>query len=347
MKIPQYVPFYPPEARRAVADYALGDGWFSERSDGPCRQFERALASYCEREHCVLFPSGTVALEMACAYAFVPGSHVAVPALTHAATASAIVRAGCVPDFRDVDPVALGMSCPNTRSVLVTFNGRLPSPEAAITGRVRVHDAAQSLGSGNATSIGDAVCLSFSPPKVLSTGQGGAILTDYGDAAAELRQLRDFGRTRPGVDEWEWVGTNAKVSDALATLGLAQMATLPGRVAVKKWIYDQYRQRLEGTQGIALVPTDTRYVCPWFVDILVSDGRRNKLENGLAGAGIGTRPCYECLPTSQAFQEYTCEGQSWPVAERVCQELLWLPSSLTLTEAEIDYVCTEIRRIMA
>jgi len=345
--IPQYVPYYSDGDRLAASDYALSDGWFSEF--GTAREFERALADYTGRKHCILAANGTVALELAVMALITGQARVDVPAYTHAATVSAVIRAGAIPHFCDVEPdtLCVDMVEVGTPNMVVSFNGRTAKDD----GPHCIHDAAQALGSEDWGGMqlakrGIIACISFSHPKVLSTGQGGAMVTDSDWVAERLRSLREFGRSETGVDHWLRVGTNAKMSDCLAALGLHQVPDLPRRVAVKRAMFARYAFNLAGCRDIKMLPTDLAHVCPWFVDILVKAGRREELAGALRAAGIGTRAGYPCLPHEPAFRGYGNAEDRFPVAERVAQELLWLPSSLTLTDDEIDYVCERIRRIM-
>lgn len=342
MRIPQYQPYYPQEVRQAAAAYCLGDGWFTQFC--AVAEWEKQLAEVCGRRHCVCVANGTLALELACMAVFPRGVTVTCPVLTHAATASAIIRAGCLIRWEDVGDVGCLLGQPyDVPCVGVSLNGRLGEWG-------EVHDAAQSLGTvcleRPAPQFGLVATLSFSHPKILTTGQGGAVLTDDDTIAEKVRSLRDFGRSEAGVDYWLHVGTNAKMSDLCAVLGMAQMPLLAERVDRKRAIYSRYQRGLDGCPGLAWIPTDLRQTCPWFVDVLVLNDRRLELADALAEAGIGTRPCYPVLPRTPAFRDHGNASDAFPNAERLSEHILWLPSSLTITDSEIDEVCAEIRRII-
>ena len=206
-----------------------------------------------------------------------------------------------------------------------------------------LEDAAQSLGSrlpdgrhcGLAGAIGS---FSFSAPKVISTGQGGALVTNSDELGARLRKLKDFGRTGGGNDLHDSVGYNFKFTELQACVGLAQMKKLAWRVERKREIWRRYQRGLAGIPGVSLFAQDLAISTPWFIDTLVT--RREELMASLKAAGIGTRPMYPPINRQQAYQ---APGDH-PVSNRVGHEGLWLPSAAQLADADIDFICAAIRR---
>jgi len=246
------------------------------------------------------------------------------------------------------------MISPRTKAVMVvSLNGRAPKGFADFAVRCKrrgvkvVEDAAQSLGSFLAGrhlgTIGDCGCFSFSSQKIVTTGQGGAVVTNDEEIYRQMGLLRDFGRLSGGSDHYVSVGWNLKFTDLQAVIGLEQMKRLPELVSRKRAIFAAYRRGLSGIPGIVIPDTDLGSVTPWFMDVLVENGRRERLMNLLRQHGIGSRSIYPALHTSPAL----LQNASCAVAEDVSGRGLWLPSSLRLTEEEIAIVCTSIRGFLS
>jgi perosamine synthetase len=204
-----------------------------------------------------------------------------------------------------------------------------------------LEDAAQSLGSRwhgrHLGTFGEIGSFSFSAPKVITTGQGGVLVTDDDALIERVRKVRDFGRVRDGVDEHVALGFNFKFTDLQAVVGLAQMAKLPWRVERKKAMFARYRAELADVPEVTFLPTDLEATAPWFIDVLVDDPRG--LREHLHARGIGSRPFYPPIHTQAPYRE----AGRYPVAESISRRGLWLPSSSFLDDATIARICGEIR----
>ncbi len=190
--------------------------------------------------------------------------------------------------FADIEPdtlcldlrLAESLITARTRAVMfVSLNGRSPADLAGFIARCRargvkvIEDAAQSLGSfrdgRHLGTLGDCGCLSFSSQKLVTTGQGGAVLTDDEEIYRRMGLLRDFGRLEGGSDHYLSVGWNLKFTDLQAVVGLQQMRRLPELVTRKREIFARYQEQLAGIPGLEIPSTDLASVSPWFVDVLV------------------------------------------------------------------------------
>ncbi|MEY2702787.1 MAG: hypothetical protein RLY43_1425, partial [Bacteroidota bacterium] len=264
---------------------------------------------------------------------------------------------GAKPIFVDVEPETLILDInkvreaitPKTKAILlVSANGRAPvsgidkfvslSSEFGIP---IIEDAAQSLGSfyENGTHVGrmgKIGSFSFSAPKIISTGQGGAIITDDDQLARKIRKLKDFGRSGGGNDIHDSIGYNFKFTELQACLGIAQMKKLEKRVERKKEIWKRYYQNLNHLSSVNLYINDTRYCAPWFIDCLVED--RDKLAEYLNNLGIGTRNMYPPINEQKAYNEIG----HYPVSKNVGLKGLWLPSMIQLSDIQIDFICDKI-----
>lgn len=358
--IPQMEPVLTAADREAVDGYLRSGGWLTEFRE--TRAFERMIGDYTGARHCVAAPSGTMALFLALkAMGIGPGDEVLVPDLTMAASATAVVLAGGTVVFADVEPATLCLDLaaaerlvtPRTKAVMVvSLNGRSPADLVGFVARCRargikvIEDAAQSLGSfhdgRHLGTIGDCGCLSFSSQKLVTTGQGGAVVTNDDDAHSRMGQLRDFGRLEGGSDHYLSVGWNLKFTDLQAVIGASQMSRLPAMVERKKQIFAQYRERLAGVRGLEMPLTDLTNVTPWFVDVLVNAELKPGLMAHLQANGVGSRAVYPPLHAEPAF----AVAGSYPVAVDASRRGLWLPSSLRLDDGEIATICGLIRRFL-
>lgn len=353
-KIEQMAPWFGEEEKRAVAEYTASGGWLTEYRK--TAEFEQIIADYVGSRHAIVVTSGTAALFCALVGCGVgPGDEVIVPDFTMIATANAVVLAGARPVFVDIDPSNLCLDLhaaekaitPRTRAILlVSINGRSPdmikaSDLAEYHSLKLIEDAAQSFGSryaGRALgTFGIAGVFSFGPLKIISTGQGGAVVTDDSEIAARIRRFKDFGRAQGGIDRHESIGYNFKFTDLQAVIGIEQMKKLEWRVKRKKEMFALYRFELSGIEGLRFIDTDLAKVTPWFVDVLAD--RRDALMSHLKENGIQTRPFYPPIHIQPAYN--LCEQH--PITGQVAASGLWLPSSSFLSDGDIQRVCDVIR----
>ncbi|MGE0496643.1 MAG: DegT/DnrJ/EryC1/StrS family aminotransferase [Ramlibacter sp.] len=350
-------PLFGEEEKQALADYMDEGGFLTEFKR--TEEFERRIAEFTGARHCIVVNNGTISLTLAALAAGVKaGDEVIAPNYTMIATPNAVQMFGAIPRFVDVEPQTLCLDIervkqaitPKTRAImLVSANGRAPlagvqafEALAREHGLLLIEDAAQSLGSRypDGRHVGRAGCVgsfSFSAPKIISTGQGGALITDDDALAARLRRLKDFGRSGGGNDLHDSIGYNFKFTELQACVGIEQMKKLPDRVARKKDIWRRYARGLEKCGGLTLFPHDLALTAPWFMDSLAE--RRDELVAHLKAEGIGTRPMYPPVNRQKAYQ---VPGDH-PVSNDVGARGLWLPSAVQLTDDEIDRVCSAIQ----
>jgi perosamine synthetase len=352
--IHQMEPWIGDEERKAVDAYLSSGGWLIEYRQ--TEQFARMVCDYVGARHCSILPNGTITLfAILASLGIGPSDEVLVPDYTMIASANAVVLAGGRPVFIDVDPRTLCMDLnlaeaaitKRTRAImLVSMNGRSPDMEHAVE-LARCHqlalveDAAQSLGSSwrgrHLGTFGIAGSFSFSPQKIITTGQGGAIVTDDDEMAHRIAQIRDFGRRQRGVDVHDSIGYNFKFTDIQAVIGIEQMKKLEWRVRRKREIFDLYRSFLKDIEQVQFLETDLDNVTPWFVDIQVPDPLALKAH--LAGKEIGSRVFYPPIHSQPAY------GQPgfFPNTELAAGHGLWLPSSSALEDVVIERICSEIK----
>jgi perosamine synthetase len=359
--IMQMQPWFGEEEKRAVCEYMDEGGFITEFKR--TERFEQMIAEFTGAAHCVVVNNGTVSLTLAAlASGIEAGDEVIVPNYTMIATPNSVKMFGATPVFVDVEPETLCLDIKLTTNAitsrtkaifLVSANGRYPKAGieafealARERGLVLLEDAAQSLGShfpdgrhvGRAGKVGS---FSFSAPKIISTGQGGALITDDDDIAFRLRRLKDFGRSTGGNDVHDSIGYNFKFTELQACVGIEQMKKLPARVVRKKQIASRYVDLLKGVIGIRLFEHDFNCTVPWFIDCLAD--RREALQLYLKEHSIGTRVMYPPISKQKA---YNLPG-SMPVSELVGQRGLWLPSATQLLDDEIMRIASAISTFYA
>lgn len=353
----QVVPWLTGTEKAALAAYLDSGGWLTEFQQ--TRKFEELLAAFNGAEHCLVVTSGTAALYLALlALGIGPGDGVVVPNYTMIATVNAVRWTGAEPILVDISPETMCLDLagmpPHVHAkamIYVPINGRCGDMEAVCgycreRGWVLMEDACQALGSTwrgkKLGTWGDLGVYSFTPHKIITTGQGGAIVTNHAGWAQKIRKLKDFHRTAPATDEHDGLGFNFKFTDLQAVVGIEQMKTIEDRRARKKELYAAYASRLQALEEVRLLPTDLQEVTPWFMDILVAKAaHREGLRAHLKDHGIDSRPCYPAVNRQVLYAEKWPRG-TFPVSEDMAERGLWLPSSLGLTAAEVERVCDAV-----
>ena len=264
---------------------------------------------------------------------------------------------GATPILVDVDPHTLTLSTaiiaaartPRTKAVMhVSLNNRSQSmTEIAhyckANNVLLLEDAAQSLGcrteGRHYGTFGDIGCFSFSTPKIISTGQGGCVVTDSDELAQKMRKIKNFGRTSGGIDVFDSFGINFKFTDVQAVIGIEQLKKLPDRVRRMRQMFDLYHDRLcHVTKMIA--PQEDTWI-PWFIDLFTP--RRDALMAFLAKHHVQTRATY---PEIHRTPMYLSDAV-FPVSHEVSAHGLFLPSHLLLTDRDIHYVCDLIQLFLS
>jgi perosamine synthetase len=356
------IPFFTPQIgggeRALVGDVLdsnyLNDGDVTER-------FERRLAALLEVKHVITTTSGTTALFAALVAAGVkPGDDVLVPDITFIATANAVTLAGARPVLVDVEPDSLTISpqaaevalTPKTRAIIpVHISGRAANMNAILDlARARkllvIEDAAEAFmsryreGGRFLGTIGTAGCLSFSPNKLITTGQGGAVLTNDSALAERVRQLKDQGRrTRGtgGADDHPAVGFNFKFTNLQAAVGLGQLDQLGARMKRSREVLETYVRLLRNVDDFLL------YGChncehPLWVDAMVQE--RDELDRFLQEQGVEARRFWHPLHTQKP---YLANDRDFPVAAARARNSIWLPSSFAMSDHDVADVCGAIK----
>lgn len=355
--IPQIQPWIEAEEVQAVAR-AVATTFVTEQ--GATREFEQKLRELSGAKHVVAYCNASCALfAVLRALGIGPGDEVLVPDMTFVATANAVVLAGATPVFCDVDPQTLMLSAdsalcrltPRTRAILFVHLYGLSIDVAPLLELARRHglcfveDAAQAVGvrhgGRHAGTAGRAGVLSFYGNKTITTGEGGAILTDDAELAEACYRLKNHGRLQKGVFVHEQVGFNFSFTDMQAALGVAQLARLPRVIDEKRRIRARYEQRLAGLPGLRMqaIPSGCEPVF-WFTNVICRDAA--SLQAALREAEIQSRRFFHPLhrqPCFGALRPAAC-----PQSAAAHRQGLSLPSACGLREEQIDEICRVIER---
>ena len=253
MNIDQYKPWIDTSLGDELRDYIVSGGYITEFKK--TKQFETIISEYTSSKYCNVVTSGTTALYIALSVLGIKsGDEVIVPNYTMAATPFSVSSVGATPIFVDVDYPSLCINLEklfeaitkNTKAVIfVAANGRFPDEAVNAIGELRsmgipvIEDAAQGLGSytnnkKHVGTIGDIGCISFSMPKIITTGQGGAIITNNKDLHSKVSAFKNFGRADSGNDIHFSIGGNFKFTDLQAIVGINQFKNLEDRINRKK-----------------------------------------------------------------------------------------------------------------
>ena len=353
------VPFIEPligqAETEAVTKYMSSGGWLTEFKK--TRELEDRICGFLGVKHCFMYPNCTLALYAACEAMNVGRwQDVLVPDFTMVASANAVQMTGAYPLLVDVDIETLCLDIDKAEKEITAYTrGIMP---VALNGRSYdylkllnlakkhtlfvIEDAAQAFGScfSDGTpigTIGDIGCFSFSPHKIITTGQGGCAVTNDDNIAKRLRTFRNFGRKSSGGYDHDAFGINLKFTDLHAVIGIEQIKQIDERIEKKRRITERYENNLD--DYLHIDEQRHKHYTPWYVDVFLEE--RDKLASFLLARGVHTQKFY---PSLHWLNEYKSQAGPcmFPNSTMISEQGLWLPSSLTLSDDDIDYVCEKI-----
>jgi perosamine synthetase len=356
---------------------ALRSDWLTTGPRVP--QFEAGLTEVTGARHAVAFSSGTAALHGAAAVAGLgPGDEAITTPMTFVASANAVLYTGATPRFADVEPGSLLIDAAavtaavteRTRVIIPVDYAGQPADytalraiaDAAPGGPLTIiADASHSLGATferrPVGTLADMTVLSLHPAKIMTTGEGGAVLTDRDDLAAALRRFRNHGIETELAARRDWtyamvdLGYNYRLTDIAAALGAAQLERLEEWLARRRKLAAGYLERLAGHPALELPSVDPRADPAWHfmfvqlrLDRLTVD--RGAIFHALRAEGIGVNVHY--IPVHRhPFYEERFPGLSFPVAEAAYERLLTLPLHAGMSDGDLDDVVTALDKVTA
>lgn len=339
----------------------LDDRWLT--NGGPFeRELERRVAERLGVSHCIAMCNGTIALEIALRALELSGE-VIVPSLTFIATAHALQWQGITPVFCDIDPATHNIDpraversiTPRTTGVIgVHLWGRPCDTDAleeiaASQGLTVLYDAAHAFACTHRGrwigGFGSLEVLSFHATKVLNSFEGGAVVTNDDRLARKLRLMRNFGFTN--YDEVSELGTNGKMSEVSAAMGLTSLEALDAFIATNRRHYGRYRAGLDAIPGLQLVSyrEDEQHNFQYVVvevDEATAGVRRDDLVHVLWGENVLARRYF--FPGCHRMEPYRSDSlrrqPALPETERMVERLLLLPTGTALGEGDVDGICS-------
>lgn len=331
-------------------------------------RFEAAFAEFCGVPYAVSCCTGTAALHLALLVLGVgPGDEVIIPTLTYVATANAVTYCGARPVFVDSEPDTWNLDpllieervTPHTKGIVVVHLYGHPVDMDPVLHTARkyglfvIEDAAQAHGAvykgRRVGSLGDVATFSFYGSKILTTGQGGMVVTHDEQLADRARQLRSQGMD---ADRRYWfpvVGYNYHMTNIAAAIGLAQLETVDWHLARRRHIAQQYARHLAKVRGVSLqAQRPWARSAHWLTGVVLNESlaaSRDAIIAELAHMGIETRPFFCPMHQLPIYQDLNCRP-CYPVAERLAARGISVPSSATLSEQDVAFVCQQIVRIL-
>lgn len=346
-------PVFGTEEIQAINNYLTSGGWITEFS--ATKEFENLLSEYTGAKYVHCVPSATMGLLIASMLADIKhGEPFSVSAYTQAATVNGAILLGGDPKIVDTDTESytIDLSNINTRVVFVTaINGRYSKDTVQKIKKLRdnghfvIEDAAQALASFSNNqhigTFGNVGVVSFGSPKIITTGQGGAIYTNDKDLSDRIHQIKNFGRIVRSGEVYDSFGLNFKFTDLQAVFGIQQLKKLDKIAKHKKFVFETYRNNL--TDIVDFIDTDLTQTTPTYPEILVKDPIN--IHNKLKEKSIGTRTVYPSILEQPYHSRF--KSKILPNAEYIGTHGLILPSQYNLTEQDLETIIEEIHKVLS
>jgi perosamine synthetase len=319
--------------------------------------FEQKLSKDFDNSLIITSTSGTSALFLALrSLGIGPGDLVAVPNLTFIASATAVTLCGAKVVLMDVDPLRMTASEMEVQRVeKLGVRAIIPvhvSGRSAWNNELRrireegrifiVEDAAEAMGSKDPLSgkylgtIGNAGIFSFSPNKIITTGQGGAVITNNIEIADKVRRLKDQGRPARGTggaDRHDYEGYNFKFTNLQSAVGIAQMSALHSRRKFLSDLYSSYRKAIADCEHQRLLPFDVnKGEFPLWPDMSFKD--KSSMKSNFESRGIGYRDVWLPIHTQKPY----LSSESFLNSIHLSNTTMWLPSSFKLTNEQVEEI---------
>ena len=333
------------------------------------REFENEFASYVGKKYAIAVNSGTSALEISLRIFHVTDKEVVVPTNTFFATASSVLHAGGKVTCADVDPQTFSIDLNDlkrrissqTTGVIIVHIGGIISPQiekmstfCKEKGLFVLEDAAHAHGSvfneKIAGALGDAGCFSFFATKVMTSGEGGMIVTDSEEFARKAKSYRDQGKISPAQNLHDKLGYNWRMSEVNAIIGVSQLSHLDEFINERRKIAEIYDEELKSIPKIKplLIPGEGK--CNYYKYIAMLDRSvdrrrlksvlREKYEVSLAGE-VYELPCH----LQPIFGDGYRKGD-FPEAEYICAHHICLPVYVGMKEEEANYVVNSLEEVL-
>ena len=348
---------------------ALRNGWYGINAYQYVEKFEKEFAEWHGRKFALMTPNCTQAIHLLLAALNInKGDEVIVPDSTWIASAAPIVYLGATPVFADVDEHTWCLTAETIRAkiskrtkavIVVDLYGNMPNMAeikevCTEFGIYMIEDAAEALGSKigseRAGSFGIGSVFSFHRTKTLTTGEGGMLLIDDEKIFQRCKFLRDHGRAPGGYYNLE-VTFKYMPSNLAASLGYAQFLRINELVSKKQWIWKTYFDNLNDMPDISLNPIQKNVTNSFWSTVLLAEEKSGfnseSLMEKLKQFNIPVRPFFYPLSYLPAFAPYLPNNfKKNKTAYSLSNKGICLPSSLNLSEAQINFICATLKDII-
>ena len=367
-KIPLFKIYWDEEDIRSEAEaIKVGMNW----AVGPnVEKFEEMVAGYIGAKYGVVFNSGTSALHAALlAYGIKEGDEVIVPSFTFIATANAPLFVGAKPVFADIEEETYGLDSEDvkekitekTKAIIPIHYGGCPCKIKELReiaddhNLILIEDAAESLGARigdkKVGAFGDAAMLSFCQNKIITTGDGGAIITDSREIYEKLKLIRSHGRleTSDYFSSTEYMdyitlGYNFRMSNIIAALGVAQLKKVDKIIEMRRKNAEYLTARLKREIKQIITPAPLKdYYQVYQMYTIVVNNYRDELMKYLADKGIMTKVYFSPVHLTHFYKNELGYACKLPITEQISKQVLSLPMYPTLTREEIDFIIDKIK----
>lgn len=370
-KIPLFKIFWKKDDIKAISKIIKrGQYW----TTGPENEhFEKKIANYIGTKFAILFNSGTSALFAILSSLDVKDKEVIVPSFTFIATANSVVLAGGKPVFAESEKETLGLDIndvekkitKNTKAIMALHYGGFPSKNIDALRNLAdkkkiflIEDAAGSLGSCIGTkkvgSFGHAAMFSFCQNKIITTGEGGVIVTDSEDLYEKLKLIRSHGRIEQNSEYFSNIqdndyikaGHNLRMSTISAALGLSQFNKIEKIINERRKIATYLDKHLSTIPHIKLLTKikDHKQVYQMYSILLKDNQSRNNLQNFLEKKGIMNKIYFNPVHLKTIYQErFYCKKGDLPITEVLSDTILTLPIYVGMKKRELNMIISGIK----
>ncbi len=353
-------------------------GWISSAGHF-IEEFEQKWADYCGMKYGIAVSNGTTALQIAVrSLDLIAGDEVIMPSFTIISCALAVVECGAIPVLVDSDPTTWCMDIsqieakitPRTKAIMPVHIYGHPVEMDPIFELARkydlkiVEDAAEVHGAEYLSGfekkepswmkcggMGHISCFSFYANKLITTGEGGMVLTSDPQLAEKLRGLRNLCFRPERRFYHTELGYNYRLTNIQAAMGLAQLERFDQILDKKRWMGREYTKRLSALKVLQL-PVEKPWARQvyWMYSLVLDESTgmdAQEFAKRLRAAGVDTRPFFLGMHEQPVFhQRGLFVNEHYPVAERIARQGLYLPSGLTLTEEQIEQVSSAVFEVL-
>lgn len=347
----------------------IKSGWISSAGHF-IDEFETKWSSYCGMKYGIAVSNGTVALQAAVGcFGLEPGDEIIIPSFTIISCALAAVYNGARPVLVDSDPKTWTIDVARieekitkkTKAIMpVHIYGHPcdmdPIKELAKKyGLVVIEDAAEAHGAEykgrKCGGEGDISCFSFYANKIITTGEGGMVLTNNDNYAEKAKSIRNLCFRQDRRFYHTEFGNNFRLTNLQAAIGLAQLGRIEELVEKKRWIGKFYGERLKDIPELTL-PVEEPWArnVYWMYGVVLDDSARmdaTDFARRLRECDVDTRPFFLGMHEQPVFHRMGLfKNEHYPVAEKIARQGLYLPSGLTLTEGQINRVVFAVKQAL-